>query len=97
MWPAEFLKNENLLEAIGRRQNPDVRLRVPQSTTARPQSREGLVALSTWTHLAVVKQLKQISADTGIKQQRLLPKLSVTCSENTHGLRLRSKASHLLR
>ena len=73
-WPAEFLKNENLLEAIGRRQNPDVRLRVPQSTTARPQSREGLVALSTWTHPAVVKQLKQISADTGIKQQRLVAK-----------------------
>jgi len=48
--------------------------RVPQSTTARPKSREGLVALTTWTHPAVVKQLKQISADTGIKQQRLVAK-----------------------
>jgi hypothetical protein len=47
---------------------------VPQSSqvAGRPKSREGMVALTTWHQPAVVKQLKQISADHGIKQQRLV-------------------------
>jgi len=46
----------------------------PQSATlqSRPKSREGKVALTSWHEPAVVKQLKQLSADTGIKQQRLV-------------------------
>jgi hypothetical protein len=47
---------------------------VPQSAMlgSRPKSREGKVALTSWHEPAVVKQLKQLSADTGIKQQRLV-------------------------
>jgi hypothetical protein len=33
-----------------------------------------LVGLTSWHQPAVLKQLKQISADTGIKQQRLVAK-----------------------
>lgn len=47
---------------------------VPQSSQigGRPKSRIGLVAVTSWHHPAVAKQLKQISAETGIKQQRLI-------------------------
>ena len=46
----------------------------PQSSQigGRPKSRVGLVAVASWHHPAVAKQLKQISAETGIKQQRLI-------------------------
>ena len=46
----------------------------PQSSqvSSRPKSREGLVALTSWHDPAVVKQLKQIALDEGIKQQRLM-------------------------
>lgn len=49
---------------------------LPQSAAlgSRPKSREGKVALTSWHQPAVVKQLKQIAADTGIKQQRLVAK-----------------------
>ena len=48
----------------------------PQSEALRrkPSSREGLVGLTSWHQPAVLKQLKQISAETGIKQQRLVAK-----------------------
>ena len=48
----------------------------PQSEALRwkPTSREGLVGLTSWHQPAVLKQLKQLSADTGIKQQRLVAK-----------------------
>ena len=46
---------------------------LPQSAVkSRTKSREGLVGLTSWHKPAVVKQLKQISADSGIKQQRLV-------------------------
>lgn len=60
----------SVIAAVTGKANPHV----PQSArkTAIPKSRVGQVALTTWMNPAVVKQLKQISADTGIKQQRLV-------------------------
>lgn len=47
---------------------------VPQSAgmNSTPRSREGKVALTSWHLPAVKKQLKQLSLDTGINQERLV-------------------------
>jgi hypothetical protein len=47
---------------------------LPQSAALRskPKSREGMVGLTTWHPPQVVKQLKMLSAETGIRQQRLV-------------------------
>jgi hypothetical protein len=48
---------------------------LPQSSTVqsrRPKSREGMVALTSWHPPQVVRQLKMLSAESGIRQQRLV-------------------------